>query len=222
MKPVVVCGGYCSYPFIYIGLKRLLSRPPFNCDVFIVPLYPIDWKLAPKFHYKNILSKIQKTVDLALSRNKDSMITLICNSMSSLLGRLFLSDKPFYETVYDGKSKIDTLIGLGPVNHNKFQPYVDNNYPGAYFDEVKYIVVTSKAVKGNKDGDRFEKRAFNKYSQLTGNGELHGDGFVSIDSSILDGAENIILSNIYHSPLRQPWYGSKIALQYWGTYLLNK
>lgn len=219
MKPVVICGGYGSFPFAYLGLKRLLSKPPYNCYVQIVPLYPRDWRIAPKYHYKNILSKIENTINLVLLKNMNRKVTLICHSMSGPLGRLYLSDKPFFETVYDGKSKVDILIQLGPINHNLFQPYVDDNYPGAYFKEVKYVVITSKAVKGNKDGNKFEKMAYFTYSKIIGNGELYGDGVVPLDSSILDGAENIILSDIYHSPLRKPWYGSKKALQYWGKYV---
>lgn len=140
MKPLVICGGYRSYPIIYAGLKKLLSGSPYNFEVSIVPLCPHDWTAAPKLYYKNILAKLDKTVKEIFSRN---------------------------------------------------------------------------------NGTWHEKRAYKIYSYIVGNGELYGDGVVPLDSSVLDGAENIILSNIYHSPFHPPWYGSEKAFQYWGKYLLD-
>jgi len=94
-------------------------------------------------------------------------------------------------------------------------------YPGAYFDDINYICLAGKDTEGKKWG----QGTFNEwfagvgYRQVCGLDETWGDFVVPVDSALLEGANNIILEGVFHSPVgaseTRPWYGSKSILDTW-------
>ncbi|CAI5524175.1 unnamed protein product [Closterium sp. Naga37s-1] len=62
------------------------------------------------------------------------------------------------------------------------------------------------------------------YKQVCGRAEVWGDGVVPEDAALLEGAENLILDGVYHSPVgaseARPWYGSPSVLPSWQHHLL--
>ena len=52
-----------------------------------------------------------------------------------------------------------------------------------------------------------------------------GDGVVPVQAAHLDGAVNLSLNGVYHSPVganeERPWYGSPSVLDEWVHYLLE-
>ncbi|XP_015895258.3 uncharacterized protein LOC107429114 isoform X2 [Ziziphus jujuba] len=64
------------------------------------------------------------------------------------------------------------------------------------------------------------------YKQVCGEANVWGDGVVPQASAHLDGALNISLDGVYHSPLgsddaSKPWYGSPDVVEQWIHHLLN-
>ncbi|OIV96279.1 hypothetical protein TanjilG_05119 [Lupinus angustifolius] len=64
------------------------------------------------------------------------------------------------------------------------------------------------------------------YKQVCGKAQVWGDGIVPQVSAHLEGAINISLDGVYHSPVGsdddfRPWYGSPAVLDQWVQYLLN-
>eukprot|EP00250_Pteridium_aquilinum_P002181 c1237_g1_i1 orf=389-1435(-) len=62
------------------------------------------------------------------------------------------------------------------------------------------------------------------YKQVCGQADVWGDGVVPQMSAHLDGAKNITLDGVYHSPVGarlpdRPWYGSAGILEQWVHYL---
>ena len=48
---------------------------------------------------------------------------------------------------------------------------------------------------------------------------MWGDGITPVEWASLDGAENLVLEGVYHSPLgsgaERPWYGTAGVLEQW-------
>ncbi|KAK9144066.1 hypothetical protein Sjap_003969 [Stephania japonica] len=64
------------------------------------------------------------------------------------------------------------------------------------------------------------------YKQVCGQADVWGDGVVPEVSARLDGALNIIIDGVYHSPVGsddklRPWYGSPAILEQWIPHLLS-
>ncbi|KAK7369988.1 hypothetical protein VNO80_12038 [Phaseolus coccineus] len=64
------------------------------------------------------------------------------------------------------------------------------------------------------------------YKQVCGQADVWGDGVVPEVSAHLEGALNICLDGVYHSPVgaddaTRPWYGSPQVLEQWVQHLLN-
>ncbi|KAJ0967959.1 hypothetical protein J5N97_024876 [Dioscorea zingiberensis] len=64
------------------------------------------------------------------------------------------------------------------------------------------------------------------YKQVCGRSEVWGDGVVPEMSAHLEGALNISLDGVYHSPVgsddeKRPWYGSPAVVEKWVHHLLS-
>ncbi|XP_022719926.1 uncharacterized protein LOC111277775 [Durio zibethinus] len=64
------------------------------------------------------------------------------------------------------------------------------------------------------------------YKQVCGQADVWGDGVVPEVSAHLEGALNISLDGVYHSPvgsddISRPWYGSPAVVEQWIHHLLN-
>ncbi|XP_042966450.1 uncharacterized protein LOC122300107 [Carya illinoinensis] len=64
------------------------------------------------------------------------------------------------------------------------------------------------------------------YKQVCGKADIWGDGVVPEVSAHLEGAYNITLDGVYHSPVGSddastPWYGSPVIVEKWIHHLLN-
>ncbi|GJP53918.1 hypothetical protein CLOM_g13039 [Closterium sp. NIES-68] len=79
--------------------------------------------------------------------------------------------------------------------------------------------------KVSSGGGVFQARMVGQgYKQVCGQAEVWGDGVVPEDAALLEGAENLILDGVYHSPVgaseARPWYGSPSILPKWQHHLL--
>eukprot|EP00246_Nothoceros_aenigmaticus_P004293 TRINITY_DN1578_c0_g1_i2.p2 TRINITY_DN1578_c0_g1~~TRINITY_DN1578_c0_g1_i2.p2 ORF type:complete len:189 (+),score=36.78 TRINITY_DN1578_c0_g1_i2:637-1203(+) len=83
------------------------------------------------------------------------------------------------------------------------------------------------ASSGSKPPASFRERLIGQgYKQVCGQSAVWGDGVVPEISAHLEGALNISLDNVYHSPFGandngRPWYGSEPILEHWAEHLLD-
>lgn len=64
------------------------------------------------------------------------------------------------------------------------------------------------------------------FEQVCGQADVWGDGVVPEVSAHLEGALNISLDGVYHSPVgsddvSRPWYGSPATVEKWIEHLLS-
>ncbi|OUL22078.1 lipase [Nostoc sp. 106C] len=119
---------------------------------------------------------------------------------------------------------VATLITLGTphVSQERWTrwnlDFVSNNYPGAFYKNVRYVCVAGKTIFGKRRPGSW--LAYSSYQLTCGQGNTWGDGITPIAAAHLDGAENIVIEGVRHSP-RSPgiWYGSPETLQTWAQHL---
>ena len=194
----------------------------FNREVHIVDISRKDWFKTNSIRgWTIILDKVEDKIFQIVGENKKQKIDLIGHSSGGIILRLYLSNESFNQKIYNGKSITSNLITLGRPHQAKratsLRKFVDEKYPGNFFNEVNYI-----SVGGRVKLDSVETRMFtrvlakNFYKSISGIKEEDGDGLVPLSSSILNGSQKIILQNTSHSGLfGENWYGTPSKTKEW-------
>mmetsp|Transcript_544 Transcript_544/g.956 ORF Transcript_544/g.956 Transcript_544/m.956 type:complete len:222 (-) Transcript_544:291-956(-) len=65
-----------------------------------------------------------------------------------------------------------------------------------------------------------EYLAHSSYKASCGHGDVWGDGITPLECACLEGAECIILDNVYHNPETPTWYGDAAVVPQWTACLL--
>jgi pimeloyl-ACP methyl ester carboxylesterase len=225
MGPIVIVGGFLSYPQTYYEMRRVIADQT-GQPVSVTGIPGHEWLLATsQIGWARLLMDLDLAVLSALQDSPGRKITLIGHSAGGVLARLYLGTKPFLGRRYRGLEKVDRLITLGSPHYNRgnwrrggsMAHYVEESYPGAYFQpQVRYTSVAGKSTLGDRSGGRRQRWAFAQYQDLCGQGGVWGDGLVPLESALLHGAEQIILEHVsHHTIFGRPWYGSPLAIQGW-------
>jgi hypothetical protein len=221
--PNIIIPGYMAGAEPYRDLEALLNQQGFN--TVVVPLKWWEWiptiggrSVAP------ILQQIDNTIKQTLVQFDTKQVNLIGHSAGGWLSRIYLGEKPYGDRVWYGKPLVKKLITLGTphLSQEKWTrrnlDFVNDNYPGAHYAEVEYICVAGKAIYGEKKLATWIP--YNSYELTCGIGNTWGDGITPIQAAHLDGAENITIEGVIHSPKpAQLWYGSPEILPIWTKYL---
>lgn len=103
--------------------------------------------------------------------------------------------------------------------------------------QVDYVTIAGKFIRGSNlggEGSISQKIVGLGYMQVCGKSDVWGDGVVPVESAHLEGANNIELDGVYHSPVGaarsatdngdssegdRVWYGSQNILSEWVNYL---
>lgn len=231
--PCVILPGYLAAASEYLLLKEQLEargRP-----TRIVPLRVRSWfptlggrSVAP------ILQQLQATIATLRAEQEVEKINLIAHSAGGWIARIFLGDVPYFDKSWSGRHQIATLITLG-TPHTSWErwtrrnlDFVNSHYPGAFWPEIKYVCVAGTAIPGRNlpwtalgtAEARSTWLAYNSYRQTLGEGESAGDGITPVAAAHLEGAVNMTLGQVYHSPRGgRRWYGSPDVLPHWLPYL---
>jgi pimeloyl-ACP methyl ester carboxylesterase len=227
-QPVVIVGGFMTWPGLYHSLQATLNKLT-GQSVVVVDIYPWHWIFAifPS-GWKLILNKIKRAVSSKAYQSPTKKVTLIGHSAGGVMSRLFLAGDPFRGTVFNGKEQVNYLITLGSPHSNYIgawmRKWVEKKYPGAYFSKsVRYVSVAGKAVQGKLDGSLTEKQKFVIYKFLSNQGNEWGDGVVPLSSALLKGASWIILPGVRHfSLIKGKWYGTPQVVKKWWSKCLNE
>jgi len=181
-----------------------------------------DWfKSNSAKGWVDILNKVRDTVDIALKENKSRKIDFIGHSSGGVLLRLYLSDEPFNNEIFNGKSHCKNLITLGSphqaVKATALRKFVDENYPGNFFKNINYISVGGEVEIKSKQTSLITKLiARGSYKSISGDKNANGDGLVPLSSSLLIGSQQIIISETVHGGLfGNNWYCTSSKVREW-------
>lgn len=220
-QPIVVIGGFLSYPSFYSEIARVLSelsgQPVHVCKISLV-----DWLRAYSAKgWLRILLKVKSTVDRVRKTCGDQKITLLGHSTGGVIGRLYLSPQPFLGHMFNGVEHCSHLITLGSPHYGShpspMRAYVQKTLPDACCkDHVDYVSIAGAAV------DTREKTPYTTwisricYRFLGGNGKTVGDGLVPVECALLKGSNHIVLKGVGHPFLfATNWYGKSENVRRW-------
>jgi pimeloyl-ACP methyl ester carboxylesterase len=215
----VVLAGYLAGSQDYEGIVEQLRSQ--GKPAYSVPLKWWHWlptvggrSIAP------ILNKLHFTIQSLREEFPDRKFTIIAHSAGGWLSRIYLGSVPYYNQVWHGRELVQKLVCLG-TPHTSMEPwtkknlgFVNEHYPEAFHPEVEYICVAGKSVYGQGNW-----LAYNSYQLTCGTGNTWGDGITPIVSAHLEGAKNLTLEGVTHSPRSGLWYGSPAIVKEWSNYL---
>ena len=230
--PNVILPGYFASAKEYQELANALNQQ--KIPTVIVPLRKRDW--IPTLGGRSvvpILRQIDSTVKQTLEQYQVPKVNLIGHSAGGWIARIYLGEIPYNihgdvtetEGVWQAHHQVATLVTLGTPHMSQERwtkrnlDFVQNNYPGAFYPQVNYVCVAGKAIYGKRK--RGSWLAYNSYQLTCGEGNCWGDGITPIVAAHLEGATNLTLEKVMHSP-RSPgmWYGSPEVRDVWIKYLL--
>ena len=88
-------------------------------------------------------------------------------------------------------SKVDQTRGL--------LKYVNDRWPGAFWEDIKYTCVASTGVSGKLEFKLDSLLAYASYFALIGQGDVPGDGITPVGGALLEGAESVVLDEVFHA-----------------------
>jgi pimeloyl-ACP methyl ester carboxylesterase len=231
--PNIIVPGYFASAIDYRLLEMELNR--LGMPTVTVPLKKSNW--FPTLGGRSvvpIIKMLDRTVKETMERYGTSEVNLIAHSAGGWISRIYMGEKPYdihgdatgEAATWKAHRYVNTLITLGTPHRSqerwtkKNLNFVENNYAGAFHANVRYVCVAGKAVYGKKRLGSW--LAYQSYLLTGGEGNTWGDGIVPIDCAHLEGATNITLEGVWHSP-KSPniWYGSSESLKAWIDYLHN-
>ena len=229
--PIVILPGYFASAIEYRKLEQALNQQGF--PTLTVPLRKRDW--FPTLGGRSvvpILRQIDRTVQQMLQQYNTSSVNLVAHSAGGWIARIYLGEKAYdihgdvsqLDGVWNAHTHVTTLVTLGTPHISqerwtkKNLDFVKIHYPGAFHRNVHYVCVAGKAVYGQRRLGSW--LAYNSYKLTCGEGNCWGDGITPVVAAHLEGATNLTLEGVMHSP-RSPgvWYGSPSIIPAWASYL---
>lgn len=231
MLPTVIVPGYLESAIAYRQLEQSLQQ--MGCPTVTVPLRRRDW--LPTLGGRPvtpILQQLDRTVKQVLQQYNASVINLIGHSAGGWISRIYLGEKPYFGRgdlapvgPWQAHTYVATLVTLGTphVSQERWTrwnlDFVNNNYPGAFYRNVRYICVAGKTIFGEQRHGKW--LAYSSYKQTCGQGNCWGDGITPIAAAHLQGAENLVVEGVKHSPRTAGiWYGSASVLPNWVPHIV--
>ncbi len=211
--PIIIVGGYVTFPANYRGLKRILEEIS-GSEVYVTPITPLDWLLGRFRGYGQLVFEVASVVDKALLESESDRAVLVGHSAGGILARTYIGGEPPYGgRRYSGHRRVSHLITLGTPHdvpdEGRLAPIseADELFPGALHENIHYLSVAGAAVDGNHS-----PAVRRRYERFTGDGRVKGDGLIPVESALLSGTEHLVLDDLYHGRLygglRGRWYGS--------------
>ena len=229
MLPTVILPGYLEGAIAYRQLEQSLQQ--MGLPTVTVPLRRRDWfptlggrPITP------ILQLLDRTVKQVLQQYNVSQINLIGHSAGGWISRIYLGEKPYLgrgevkPSIWSAHPQVSTLITLGTPHISQERwtrwnlDFVNNNYPGAFYPNVRYVCVAGKSIFGERR--RGSWLAYSSYRLTCGQGNCWGDGITPTTAAHLAGGENLVVEGVKHSPKTAGlWYGSPQIIPSWVSYL---
>lgn len=223
-EPLVLIGGYLTSPLDYRDLAAALAGPGYGYRVFVAPIGRIRWAITRDWDLRALVNIIRSTVEQARAATGAERVTILAHSVGGTLARIYIGDQPYVGTVYGGFRYVKRLVMLGTPHHSQESwtrqsvSFVNEAYPGAFYDEIAYVSVVGRSVWGDPTGTRLQRWASSTYATVAGPGHAQtwGDGITPLHGAVLPGAEFLVVDGVTHSPFHgQPWYGDPASLPHW-------
>ena len=227
--PTVILPGYLASAQPYKEMEAALAK--YGFPAVTVPLRRRDWLTTVGGRSViDIIQALDATAQQAMNEHGCNKINLIGHSAGGWISRIYLGESPYDVHVSDlnrtlprpARSHVKTLLTLGTPHRSeerwtkRYLDFVNNTYPGAFYDDVKYVCIAGKSIMGKK-ADWF---TFNSYRLTVGQGDVWGDGVVPVAAANLEGAHNITLEEDVHSPRKDAdWYGLSSVVEQWQCWL---
>lgn len=233
MRPTVIVPGYLAAATDYAPLAQSL-RTRLQAPVVVVPLTRQDWFVTLGGRpVTPILTQLEATINMILAESGATQVNLIGHSAGGWIGRIFMGEQPYCDRVWAGHPLVHTLITLGTPHQSQERwtrsnlDFVNQNYPGAFQQTVRYVCVAGKSRQGKRSWRFSEWFTYQSYALTIGVGDCWGDGVTPVDAAHLEGATNLTFDGVWHSPperrgadLHKPWYGTEQVLAQWQHYLI--
>ncbi|PNW80345.1 hypothetical protein CHLRE_07g313550v5 [Chlamydomonas reinhardtii] len=195
------------------------------------PRPAVDWYLA---YVDASMQRLKRRLDQEAG---GAPITMLTHSAGGWLGRVYLLDW--------GTAGVDRFVSLGSPHRappagaagvvdqtRGILNFVSDACPGAHHSELAYVTICGKFVRGvplsgpgSEAGGLLAKFAGAGYQQVCGSAQVWGDFIVPQPAAHLEGALQVDLEGVFHSPLGEklpffgPWYGSDEVLERWVHHL---
>jgi pimeloyl-ACP methyl ester carboxylesterase len=223
-RAVIILPGLGNNAADYSNLAAQLQTQ--NLLVEVAPVARIDWarnaaglldtaywtgSLKPRPTVDWYLDRIATAIAAAKSAaGPDVPLTLLAHSAGGWLGRLYMLEHGPSSTTQG----IDRFVSLGSphlapppgvVDQTRgILTWISENCPGCYHDDVEYVTIAGKYIKGAPftGPGGWQRRVVGAgYQQVCGESSAWGDGVVPVPSAHLEGALQLTLEGVYHSPL---------------------
>ena len=197
------------------------------------------WKgtLQPRPTVDWYLGRIDDAIAQAKARSGAEQVSLVAHSAGGWMARVYLEDF--------GTASVCQLVSLGsPLNSvpkdvpgvvdqtRGILTFVESRCASAADLAARGVAVTCLAGKWLEGAERLEgpENASNfligqGYKQVCGSSVAWGDGITPVATAHLEGAENVTLEGVFHTPLgaseSRPWYGSPAVLDQWVEKLMT-
>jgi triacylglycerol esterase/lipase EstA (alpha/beta hydrolase family) len=223
-RPLLLIGGYLTGPRDFAALAAELARPPYGYRVFVAPIGRARWALTRDWDFRPVLDTVRASVEQALTATGADRLEIVGHSVGGTVARMYLGEQPYLGTVYGGRRYVRRLVMLGSPHHSQERwtrrsiGFVNGAYPGAFYDDVQYVSVIGRALRGDPRGSLVQRMAASSYRTVSGpeHARAWGDGITTLHCAALAGAEFLAVDGLFHSPLHgRPWYGDPAALPLW-------
>lgn len=229
--PTVILPGYLAGAPPYREMEQALQA--LGYPAVIVPLRRRDW--LPTLGGRSvlpILRQLDQTVKQVMQATGCEQVNLVGHSAGGWISRIYLGEVPYdihpndvgQFCLWKAHPQVKTLITLGTphVSQERWTKrnldFVKIHYPGAFHSTVRYVCIAGQSTYGSRNLSGWF--TYSSYEMTGGQGACWGDGITPIAAAHLEGAENITLENIWHSPRPgRLWYGSPEAVRNWSQYL---
>eukprot|EP00252_Welwitschia_mirabilis_P015719 TRINITY_DN3481_c0_g1_i2.p1 TRINITY_DN3481_c0_g1~~TRINITY_DN3481_c0_g1_i2.p1 ORF type:complete len:322 (+),score=50.46 TRINITY_DN3481_c0_g1_i2:73-966(+) len=204
-------------------------------------LDPNYWKgtLHPSPVLDWYIERIQEAVSEATLQANGQKISLLGHSAGGWLARIYMANF--------GMDQVSLLLTLGtPHQYIKGERLI-GSFSTDSMRKPKELAMDGGDLTGTSREQRLdvitenvsEKPSYMSanlawrarivgqgYKQVCGRADVWGDGIVPEISAHLEGATNISLDGVYHSPvgsddISRPWYGSSVVIDKWIHHLLE-
>ncbi|KAM5554353.1 hypothetical protein ABKV19_022628 [Rosa sericea] len=190
---------------------------------------PNYWRgtLSPRPVLDWYLKRVDEAVKEAKELTQGGPLSLVGHSAGGWLARLYMEEY--------GKSDISLLLTLG-TPHQYLQGArlfgnssgsVDSAIPIESLEPSSEVAVINDVSTSTSTTPTLRARFVGQgYKQVCGQADVWGDGVVPEVSAHLEGALNISIDGVYHSPvgsddILRPWYGSPAIVEQWIHHLLS-
>ncbi|MBD3881595.1 lipase [Phormidium tenue FACHB-886] len=228
--PTVILPGYLAGALPYQEMQAALQS--LGIPAHIVPLKRRDW--FPTLGGRSmlpILQQLDHTIKQVQAETGSDRINLVGHSAGGWISRIYLGEVPYdihpgdagKVCLWKGATFVKTLVTLG-TPHVSQERWTKRNLDFvkthcSLCADVRYVCVAGKAIYGKRAPATWF--AYSSYELTVGQGNCWGDGVTPIAAAHLEGAENLTLENVLHSPRPgRLWYGSEAIVPLWAKYLV--